>query len=309
MDWIGTKIESLQQNLENFRKKDHQPTTSINMGTIESIDAKIAAVNDRLQSYEDMHDRFTSPIMQYLDTLAKQMIDVQRDIGKLNDQHCSTDQFVLQEGGSTSIGRLPRASIDGDRQTTNPFYTANEIDQITSELYATMRTMEDRLDKRCDEIYFRFDSQISGLDSQGTWIKKEVKAIQRQLAAQQSLSASIDKRQSTSLGTRVPASTVRHLIASVNVTPTQDDEQLIPENMEEMNVELKEQVRANPRTAPVDIENVQERLQYISNAVIKLDEIWSRNDEATRSFIEAWARMCRDDVDTCFPTSSCLAFN
>ena len=52
------------------------------------------------------------------------------------------------------------------------------------------------------------------------------------------------------------------------------------------------------------IENILERLQNISNAIQKMDERWTRNDEATRSFIAAWSRMCRDEAknDACFPT-------
>ena len=57
------------------------------------------------------------------------------------------------------------------------------------------------------------------------------------------------------------------------------------------------------------IETLQERLQNISNAIQKMDERWTRNDEATRSFIAAWSRMCRDEVDACFPTSSYLSTN
>ncbi|KAF3585568.1 hypothetical protein F2Q69_00030051 [Brassica cretica] len=51
------------------------------------------------------------------------------------------------------------------------------------------------------------------------------------------------------------------------------------------------------------IENTQERLHNISNVIHKMDERWTRNDEATRSFIAAWSRMCRDEVDACFPTN------
>ncbi|KAF3487789.1 hypothetical protein F2Q69_00052896 [Brassica cretica] len=50
------------------------------------------------------------------------------------------------------------------------------------------------------------------------------------------------------------------------------------------------------------IETLQERLQNISNAIHKMDERWTRNDEATRSFIAAWSKMCTDVVDACFPT-------
>ena len=57
------------------------------------------------------------------------------------------------------------------------------------------------------------------------------------------------------------------------------------------------------------IEDILERLQIISNAIQKMDERWTRNDETTRSFIAAWSRMCRYEVDACFPTSSCLSTN
>ena len=57
------------------------------------------------------------------------------------------------------------------------------------------------------------------------------------------------------------------------------------------------------------IEDILERLHNISNAIQKMDERWTRNYEATRSFIAAWSRMCIDDVDACFPTSSCFSAN
>ncbi|KAF2617117.1 hypothetical protein F2Q68_00040140 [Brassica cretica] len=81
VDWLSTRIDLLQQDLDTIRKKDLQPATSIDICTITSIDNKFAAMEDKLQTYEDMHDRFTSPIMRYLDTLSTQMMNVQRDIG------------------------------------------------------------------------------------------------------------------------------------------------------------------------------------------------------------------------------------
>ena len=57
----------------------------------------------------------------------------------------------------------------------------------------------------------------------------------------------------------------------------------------------------------VSIDNVQERLQNISNVLEKMDDKWTRNDEGTRIFIASWSRMRRDDVDACFPTSSCFS--
>ncbi|KAG5384427.1 hypothetical protein IGI04_035897 [Brassica rapa subsp. trilocularis] len=41
VDWLSTKIELLQQDLDTIRKKDQQPATSIDMCTFTSLDAKV----------------------------------------------------------------------------------------------------------------------------------------------------------------------------------------------------------------------------------------------------------------------------
>ena len=86
--------------------------------------------------------------------------------------------------------------------------------------------MEERLEKRCDDIYFLFDVRLGGLDSQAEWLQKQVKAIQRQLASQHQISTSIDSK--------APASTDKHLVASMDTTSTRDDEQLIQNKIESM---------------------------------------------------------------------------
>lgn len=174
---MWTEIESprlqFEKNVTASTSIEATKFTSIDADTIASIDTRIAAINDRLQTYEDMHDHYTSPITRYMMSLTSRLLDVQRDISIINDCHCSTDHSVLQEGGSTSIDRLPKPSIEGNHLTTKPSYTAAENDQIKEDIYSAMRPMEDRLDKRCDDIYFPFNNQISGLDSQGTHADKE----------------------------------------------------------------------------------------------------------------------------------------
>ncbi|KAG5414589.1 hypothetical protein IGI04_002156, partial [Brassica rapa subsp. trilocularis] len=166
VDWLSTKIELLQQDLDTIRKKDQQPATSIDMCTFTSLDAKVSAMNERLRTYEDMHDRFISP--------AK----------------------------SASIDRLRGPWIDGKKPVELLPYTAAEVDKTTSKIYTALDTMEEQLDKRCDDIYFPFDNKISGLDNHAEWLQKEVKAIQRQLAAQHQISASIDRTIAKSMATR-----------------------------------------------------------------------------------------------------------
>ncbi|KAG5384943.1 hypothetical protein IGI04_036413 [Brassica rapa subsp. trilocularis] len=222
VDWLSTKIELLQQDLDTIRKKDQQPATSIDMCTFTSLDAKVSAMNERLRTYEDMHDRFISP--------AK----------------------------SASIDRLRGPWIDGKKP-------------------------------------------VDGLDSHAEWLQKEVKAIQRQLAAQHQISASIDRTRAKSIDGNSPRSTNEHIIASIDAESTPIGEQLIHKTVESMQKELTElsaYAYDNIGRHQVSIDNVQERLQNISNVLEKMDDKWTRNDEATRSFIASWSRMRRDDPIT-----------
>ncbi|KAF3553098.1 hypothetical protein F2Q69_00013004 [Brassica cretica] len=182
VDWLSTRIDLLQQDLDTIRNKDPQPATSIDICTVTSIDSKFAAMEDRFR----------------------------------------------------------RASLDGKKSTEQLPYTAAEVDQITSKLYTYIDTIEERLEKRCDDIYFPFDARLGGLDSQAEWLQKEVKSIQRQLAYQHQISASINRKHSKSIDNKAPTSTDKHLVASIATTSTPDDAQLMQNKMESMHEELNE---------------------------------------------------------------------
>ncbi|KAG5410838.1 hypothetical protein IGI04_007157 [Brassica rapa subsp. trilocularis] len=256
VSYINTRINDVyyplnnNQELDTIRKKDQQLATSIDVCTITSLDAKISAMDDRLQTYEDMHDHLISP------------------------------------ANSSSIDSLRGPWIDGKNLVELLSYTAAEVEKITSKIYTAIGTMEERLDKCCDDIYFPFDNRISGLDSHAEWLQKEVKAIQRQLAAQHQISASIDRKRAKSLDSKSPRSSDEHLIASIDAESTQAGEQLIHKRIESMHEELTE-LSAYPYDNlgwhQVSIDNVQDRLQNISNALKKMDDKWTRNDEATRN--------------------------
>ncbi|KAF3603458.1 hypothetical protein F2Q69_00035746 [Brassica cretica] len=178
--------------------------------------------------------------MRYLDTLSTQMINVQKDIGKLNDQH------DFQEEGSTLIDRYRRTSLDGKKPTEHLPCTAGEVDQITSKLYTAIDTLEERLEKRFDDIYFPFD-----------------------------ISESIDRAHSKSIDNKAPTTIDRNLVASIDTTSTPGDMQLIPTHMESMQEklnELSEYAHNKISWYQFSIENILERLQNISNAVQKMDE-------------------------------------
>uniref|UniRef100_M4FI03 Uncharacterized protein n=1 Tax=Brassica campestris TaxID=3711 RepID=M4FI03_BRACM len=196
-----------------------------------------ARINDVYNPLNNNVDRLSTRIdllQQDLDTIRKKdpqpatSIDIctvtsidSKDFSKLNDQQ------DFQEEGSTSIDRFRNASLDGKKPTEHLPYTTAEVDQITSKLYTTIDTMEEIFEKRCDDIYFPFDVRFSGLDSQVEWFQKEFKAIQRQLASQHQISASIDRARSKTIDSTAPATIDRHLVASIDNTSTPDDEQLI----------------------------------------------------------------------------------
>ncbi|KAG5414862.1 hypothetical protein IGI04_002429 [Brassica rapa subsp. trilocularis] len=354
VDWLSTKIELLQQDLDTIRKKDQQPDTSIDMCTFTSLDAKVSAMNERLRTYEDMHDRFISKVMIDLNKLSSQLLHAKKDIENITNQGFSQaksasidrlrgpwidgkkpvellpytaaevdkiiskiytakvsamnerlrtyedmhDRFI-SKAKSASIDRLRGPWIDGKKPVELLPYTAAEVDKIISKIYTALDTMEERLDKRCDDIYFPFDNKISGLDNHAEWLQKEVKAIQRQLAAQHQISASIDRTLAKSIDGNSPRSTNEHIITSIDAESTPIGEQLIHKTVESMQKELTElsaYAYDNIGWHQVSIDNVQETLQNISNVLEKMNDIWTRNDEATMT--------CIDDVDACFPTSS-----
>ncbi|KAF3564909.1 hypothetical protein DY000_02015616 [Brassica cretica] len=88
----------------------------------------------------------------------------------------------------TSIDNRLAASID-----TNPprphtmksqpdFHTREEIDQLVEGIYRAMETTEERLDGRCDDIYFPMDLTISALTSKVEAIQGELVKIQSYIA-------------------------------------------------------------------------------------------------------------------------------
>ncbi|KAF3609289.1 hypothetical protein DY000_02048000 [Brassica cretica] len=222
----------LFKNLDTIRKKDQQPATSIDVCTFTSLDTKVSAINERLRTYEDMHDRFIS------------------------------------RANSASIDRLRGPWIDGKNPVELLPYTAAEVDKITSKIYTAIDNMEERLDKRCDDIYFPFDNKISGLDSHTEWLQKEVKAIQRQLAAQHQISASINRMRAKSLDGKSPRSTNEHIIASIDAESTPAGEQMIHKTIVSMHKEMTElsaYAYDNIGWHQFSIDNIQDRLQNISN--------------------------------------------
>uniref|UniRef100_A0A0D3E8U4 t-SNARE coiled-coil homology domain-containing protein n=1 Tax=Brassica oleracea var. oleracea TaxID=109376 RepID=A0A0D3E8U4_BRAOL len=83
-----------------------------------------------------------------------------------------------------SIDRYLPTSIDDDLTHSNPLksqpdpYTRAEIDQLVEDIYRTLESAEERLDRRCDDIYFPMDLTMSSLTSQIEALQREIVEIQ-----------------------------------------------------------------------------------------------------------------------------------
>ncbi|KAF3551468.1 hypothetical protein DY000_02006551 [Brassica cretica] len=74
-------------------------------------------------------------------------------------------------------------------------YTKDEINEMFYRFYgAQERIKEERLDRRCDDIYFPMDLSMNALTSQIEAIKTELVEIQSYIARRPEASASIDRR-------------------------------------------------------------------------------------------------------------------
>ncbi|KAF2576481.1 hypothetical protein F2Q70_00003241 [Brassica cretica] len=107
-----------------------------------------------------------------------------------------------------SIDRYLPTSIDDDLTHSNPLksqrdpYTRAEIDQLVKDIYRTLESAEERLDRRCDDIYFPIDLTMSSLTSQIEAIQREIVEIQRYIAHRPEASTSIDRRNNISTDSR-----------------------------------------------------------------------------------------------------------
>ncbi|KAF2562051.1 hypothetical protein F2Q70_00017563 [Brassica cretica] len=73
-----------------------------------------------------------------------------------------------------------------------------EIDQLVKEIYRALETTEQRLDGRCDDIYFPMDLSISALSSRIEAIQGELVEIQSYIARRPEASSSINRRNNIS---------------------------------------------------------------------------------------------------------------
>ena len=78
-------------------------------------------------------------------------------------------------------------------QPPRNFHTREEIDLLVEEICRVLETTDERLDRRCDDVYFPMDLSISALTSKIEEMKRELVEIQSYIARRPEASASIDR--------------------------------------------------------------------------------------------------------------------
>ncbi|KAF2550088.1 hypothetical protein F2Q68_00033787 [Brassica cretica] len=133
----------------------------------------------------------------------QQATDASRHTSIDRRQHASIDIPL-----PTSIDHRLPASINNSPPHSPPiksqqdFHTREEIDQLVAEIYRALDTTEERLDGRCDDIYFSMDLSISALTSKIEAIQGELVEIQSYVARRPEASELIDRHNNISTDIR-----------------------------------------------------------------------------------------------------------
>ncbi|KAF2550087.1 hypothetical protein F2Q68_00033784 [Brassica cretica] len=116
------------------------------------------------------------------------MEEMRQDIARIQRANDMSRSISIDRHRQASVDSRLHASIDNRLPASvddNPphshtmksqpdFHTMGEIDQLVEGIYRALETTEERLDMRCDDIYFPMDLSISALTS-------KIEAIQREL--------------------------------------------------------------------------------------------------------------------------------
>ncbi|KAF3576753.1 hypothetical protein DY000_02031426 [Brassica cretica] len=122
------------------------------------------------------------PLNDSISWLTTCIEEMTQDIAKIQT-HRATEEIA-----PASIDRHQSTLIDDNPPHSNPMksqpdsYTKAEIDQLVEEIYRTLESAEERLDRRGDDIYFPMDLAMSSLTSQIEAIQREIVKFQRYIA-------------------------------------------------------------------------------------------------------------------------------
>ena len=175
-----------------------------------------------------------------------------------------------------------------------------EIDQLVEGIDRALETTEERLDGRYDDIYFPMDFSISALTFKIETMQGELVKIQSYIAHRPEASSSIDRHNNKSTD-------IHH---QTSVDDATNRGRLVPKMTSDMSdthyhgEEISVDTYATLRRHQFNLESLEERLQRMENTTATMKEKWRRGDEAMRDFTGTWFNKRKEEMDTCFPTSS-----
>ncbi|KAF3608389.1 hypothetical protein DY000_02048625 [Brassica cretica] len=239
-------------------------------------------------------DGVNYPLNDRISWLTTCMKEMKQDIAKIQHATDVARSSSIDRYQQTSIDVHQRTSIDNQMPTSvddNPprphtmksqqnFHTREEIDQLVEGIYRALENTEERLDGRCDDIYFPMDLNISALTSKIEAIQGELVEIQSYIAHRPEASSSIDRRNNKS--------TDIHHRSSVDDATNRG--RLIPKmtsNMSDTHYheeEISADTYATLTRHQFNLESLEDRLQRIENTTATMKEKWRRGDEAMRDF-------------------------
>ncbi|KAF3551710.1 hypothetical protein DY000_02007234 [Brassica cretica] len=132
------------------------------------------------------------PLNDGISWLTTCMEEMRQDIAKIQTQR------EAEATAPASIDRHHSTAIDDNVTHSNPMksqpdsYNRAEIDQLVEGIYRTLETTKERLDRRCDDIYFPMDLTMRSLTSQIEATQREIVETQGYIARRPEASASID---------------------------------------------------------------------------------------------------------------------
>ena len=120
------------------------------------------------------------PLNDSISWLTTCMEEMRQDIAKIQHAGDVSRQASIDKHRPESIDNSLPASVDDilphshSMKSQPDFHTRVKIDQLVEEIYRTLETTEERVDRRCDEIYFPMDLTMSSLTSKIEEIQREI---------------------------------------------------------------------------------------------------------------------------------------
>ncbi|KAF3583618.1 hypothetical protein F2Q69_00027041 [Brassica cretica] len=179
------------------------------------------------------------PLNDSISWLTTCMEEIQQDIARIQHATDVAQSSSIDRDQHTSINVRQRTSIDNQMPTSvdndpprpltmksqENFHTREVIDQLVEGIYRALETTKERLDERCEDIYFPMDLSISALTSKIEAIHWDLVEIQSYIARRPEVSSSIDRRNNkstdihhrtsvddaTNRGRLVPKDDIRHV--------------------------------------------------------------------------------------------------